>query len=167
VPTSEARLAAVGPIWPPEPRRHRGDIECGRPKRTGQRHGQCRRRKDERADVTTDGQVSLSNGTLQRKRTHKRSFCTRPSDSRLSRRQPDADKPGAPGTWLTSPGGPIGARRPSCPASARHDHQPPTGQSLHDEADDQSITSRMASLLTTRGSAGDSPRPDWAVDLSA
>jgi hypothetical protein len=26
-------------------------------------------RKDERADVTTDGQVSLSNGTLQRKRT--------------------------------------------------------------------------------------------------
>jgi hypothetical protein len=24
--------------------------------------------KDERADVTTDGQVSLSNGTLQRKR---------------------------------------------------------------------------------------------------
>jgi hypothetical protein len=29
----------------------------------------CRKRKDERADVTTDGQVSLSNGTLQRKRT--------------------------------------------------------------------------------------------------
>jgi hypothetical protein len=26
-------------------------------------------RKNERADVTTDGQVSLSNGTLQRKRT--------------------------------------------------------------------------------------------------
>jgi hypothetical protein len=26
-------------------------------------------RKDERADVTTDGQLSLSNGTLQRKRT--------------------------------------------------------------------------------------------------
>jgi hypothetical protein len=29
----------------------------------------CRKRKDERADVTTDGQVSLSRGTLQRKRT--------------------------------------------------------------------------------------------------
>ena len=29
----------------------------------------CHTRKDERADVTTDGQVSLSNGTLQRKRT--------------------------------------------------------------------------------------------------
>ena len=29
----------------------------------------CRKRKDERADVTTAGQVSLSNGTLQRKRT--------------------------------------------------------------------------------------------------
>jgi hypothetical protein len=28
-----------------------------------------RKAKDERADVTTDGQVSLSNGTLQRKRT--------------------------------------------------------------------------------------------------
>lgn len=28
-----------------------------------------RRAKDERADVTTDGQVSLSNGTLQRKQT--------------------------------------------------------------------------------------------------
>jgi hypothetical protein len=42
-----------------------------------------------------------------RRTTHKRSFCTRPSDSRLSRRQPDADKLGAPGTWLTSPGGPI------------------------------------------------------------
>jgi hypothetical protein len=28
-----------------------------------------RKPKDERADVTTDGQVSLSNGTLQRKRT--------------------------------------------------------------------------------------------------
>jgi hypothetical protein len=25
--------------------------------------------KDDRADVTTDGQASLSNGTLQRKRT--------------------------------------------------------------------------------------------------
>jgi hypothetical protein len=31
-----------------------------------------RQRKDERADVTTDGQVSLSNGTLQRKRTPQR-----------------------------------------------------------------------------------------------
>jgi hypothetical protein len=29
-------------------------------------------RKNERADVTTDGQVSLSNGTLQRKRTRYR-----------------------------------------------------------------------------------------------
>jgi hypothetical protein len=29
----------------------------------------CHTRKDERADATTDGQVSLSNGTLQRKRT--------------------------------------------------------------------------------------------------
>ena len=31
-----------------------------------------RKAKDERADVTTDGQASLSNGTLQRKRTLQR-----------------------------------------------------------------------------------------------
>ena len=32
-------------------------------------YGRCHRRKVDRAEVTTDGQVSLSNGTLQRKRT--------------------------------------------------------------------------------------------------
>jgi hypothetical protein len=32
----------------------------------------CHTWKDERADVTADGQVSLSNGTLQRKRTVQR-----------------------------------------------------------------------------------------------
>src|SRR5687768_17941175 len=30
----------------------------------------CRKRKDERANVTPDGQVSLSNGTLQRSEEH-------------------------------------------------------------------------------------------------
>lgn len=42
-----------------------------------------RRKANERADVTTDGQVSLSNGTLQRKRTLKRQYgwdCTRLDD---------------------------------------------------------------------------------------
>jgi hypothetical protein len=32
-------------------------------------YGRCHRRKVDRAEVTADGQVSLSNGTLQRKRT--------------------------------------------------------------------------------------------------
>jgi hypothetical protein len=45
--------------------------------------------KDDRADVTTDGQASLSNGTLQRKRTGIRASAverTLPDEFRLGNR---------------------------------------------------------------------------------
>jgi hypothetical protein len=48
---------------------HEGEPLRAARKWTLLRAGLSQNGKDERADVTTDGQVSLSNGTLQRKRT--------------------------------------------------------------------------------------------------